>query len=114
MKELEKNTYVFSVEAIGFAKTLEKKEAQKKNAGIIKEYAGTVYRKLADAQQEDETEVFADSLRKSYQAASQAKDLFEELEIENDVDLQDQQKKLLEKIKIIVSKMDEIIKKLIY
>ncbi len=114
MKELEKNTYIFSVEAIGFAKTLEKKEELKDKAGILKNLAGNTYKKFADARQAEETKSFANFLRESYKNACEAKKLLEEIHIDGNSELENQQEGLIKKIKIIVSGMDDITKKLIY
>jgi hypothetical protein len=113
MKELEKKTYIFSVEAIGWSKSMEKKEDQPEDVINFKLAAANAYKFFSDAVTSEENHAFADKLRESLSAAKNARDTIKVFSAK-DQELAKQQKNLIQQIENIVSELEEIINKIIY
>ena len=113
MKELEKKTYIFSVEAIGWAKSMEKINDHSNQTVSFKLVAANAYKFFSGAVIAEENKAFADRLRDSLSAAKEARKLLDEVSTEND-ELAKQQKALYEKNDEIISELEEIIQKIIY
>ncbi|MGM0497123.1 MAG: hypothetical protein ACQESJ_04345 [Bacteroidota bacterium] len=113
MKELEKKTYIFSVEAIGWAMSMEKMNDHPNEVTSFKLAAANTYKYFSSAVVSEENQAFADKLRDSLNAAKEAEKLLDEISTENE-ELAKQQKALYEKSGEIVSELEEITKKIIY
>lgn len=113
MRELEKKIYIFSVEAIGWAKSMEKTNVNPNEVGSFKLASANAYKYFSDAVVSEENHAFADKLRDSLNAAKEAGKLLDGISAGNK-ELAKQQNLLKEKIEKIVSKLEEITKKIIY
>ena len=113
MKELEKKTYIFSVEAIGWAKSMEKVNDHSNEAVSFKLAAANAYKFFSGAIIAEENKAFADMLRDSLSAEKEARKLLEEISTE-DEELAKQQKALYEKSDEIISELEKILEKIIY
>jgi len=113
LKELEKKTYIFSVEAIGWSKSMEKAEDHPNEAVSFKLAAANAYKFFSSAIIAEENKAFADKLRDSLSATKEARKLLDEISPE-DKELAKQQKALYEKSGEIISELEEIIEKIIY
>jgi len=113
LKELEKKTYIFSVEAIGWAKSMEKMNDHPNEAMSFKIAAANAYKFFSSAIVAEENKAFADKLRDSLSATKEARKLLNEISTENE-ELAKQQKALYEKSGEIISELEKIIKKIIY
>mgnify|MGYP006273239753 CR=1 FL=1 len=113
MLELEKKAYIFSVDAIGFTKDMDKKGIQTDLASNLRQAAGRVYTLLTDALEAEENKDFASLFRQSRQQASEAREQLEKTQPPEDV-LMDKKKELNTLIDEILKLMDEIEEKLIY
>jgi len=113
MQELEKQAYIFSVETIGLAKSLEKEDAQKELAGRLKQAAGKVYTLLTDALSAEENKDFADLFRESHQRAKEALDHLKKSRFE-DSGLNEKKAELTGMAEDIIERMNTILGKIIY
>jgi len=113
LKELEKKTYIFSVEAIGWAKSMEKANDHTNEAVSFKLTAANAYKFFSNAVIAEENKAFADNLRDSLNATKEARKLLEGISTENE-ELAKQQKALYDKSGEIIDELEEIIKKIIY
>jgi len=113
MLELEKKAYIYSVEAIGYARSIEKAGEQSELAGIFKEAAGRVYTLLTDALEAEENQELANLFRESRSKASESLRHLEQTH-PRDNPLREKKKELTALIEDILARMDEIEQRLIY
>ena len=113
MKELEVQTYNFTVGGIGLIKSLEKEFPKLVNSDL-KQSIGAVSLKFIDALNAEENEDFAKNLRNCHSNAKKSVELLNAMgDITNDT-LNEQKNILINDSKIIIEKRDTIISKLIY
>ena len=113
MKELEKKTYIFSVEAIGWSKSMEKADDHTTEAVSFKLAAANAYKFFSSAITVEGNKAFADNLRNSLSAIKEARKLLDEIYTENE-ELAKQQKALYKTSGEIINELEEITKKIIY
>ncbi len=113
MQQLEKKIYIFSVEAIGWSKSMEKKDNQPEDVVSFKLAAANAYKLFSDAVTSEENRDFANKLRDSLTAAKKAQKIINELSVD-DEELKKQQSNLNQQIEKIVNELEEITKKIIY
>ncbi len=113
MEELEVQTYKFAVEGIGFVKSLEK-EYPEIVPSELKYSMGNVSMKFIDALNSKENENFAENLRGCYENAKKSSELLVKLEGITNNSLLKQNEKLINDIRSIINKLDNIKSKLIY
>ena len=113
MQELERKAYIFSVETIGLAMSMDKAGKQKEVAARMKQASGKVYTLLTDALAAEENKDFADLFRASYQQAQDARDHLKALNLAEQT-LTEQREKLLTMAHEIIERMEEILGKIIY
>lgn len=115
MKEIETLTYNFSVSAIGFAKSIEKTNSENETISNFKEKAGSISLQFMKAFDIDGNKEFADCIRNSYEASLDTKKLLQCITIEaDDQQLDTQKEKLGHEIDVIISKLEDVLKKIIY
>lgn len=113
MEELEIKTYDFAVQAIGFAKSIEK-EYPEIQIQDFKKSSGAVSIKFIEAMNAKENEDFANGLREcltNLQKSGEYLRLMQEVENER---LEKEKSALVEEYIKIEKELDSIIKKLIY
>jgi hypothetical protein len=113
MQELEKRAYIFSVEAIGLAMSMEKEGTQKELAGRLKEASGKVYTLLTDALGADENKDFADLFRESHRRAKEALECLNESGLQDEA-LNNKKAELTSMAEDIIERMNTILGKIIY
>ena len=113
MQELESLTYNFSVQSIGFYKSMEK-EFPKINFIEAKNAAGQVSLKFIDAMNADGNDAFSNNLKASHAFAKKSQKLSQELKSPESEFLRKEHKKLLNLINEISQKLELVINKLIY
>ncbi len=113
MQELEKQAYIYSVEAIGFAKSLEKENNSSSGIAEFKKNSGKIYKLIADTHNTDSNSGFADLLREAKNLAPELKHKLDKIHTE-DKALQEQKKQLTSKLDDLIQKLDEILSKIIY
>ena len=113
MQELERKAYIFSVEAIGLAVSLEKEGNMQEQASGFKQSSGKVYTLLTDALEADENKDFADLLRASHQKAGEALRYLEGINPGDDA-LAEKKDELMRMAGEIIQRLDEILGKIIY
>lgn len=113
MQELEKQAYIFSVETIGLAKSLEKESTQKELAGRLKQASGKVYTLLSDALSAKENKDFADLFRESHQQTKQALEYIKQSQFQ-DSGLNEKKAELTGMAEDIIERMNTILGKIIY
>jgi predicted nuclease with TOPRIM domain len=113
MQELEKQAYIYSVEAIGFAKSLEKETNPGEGIEEFKKKSGKIYKLVADTHKAESNTGFADLLRETKALAPELKQKLHKIHTE-DKALQEQKKQLTSKLDDIIQRLDEILSKIIY
>ena len=113
MLELEKKVYIYSVESIGYARSIEKVGEQSELAGKFREAAGRVYTLLTDALEAEGNQELADLFRESRSLASGSRTYLEQTHSQ-DAGLQEKKRELTALIDDILTRMDEIEQRLIY
>jgi predicted transcriptional regulator len=113
MQQLEKKIYIFSVEAIGWSKSMEKKDSQPEDVVSFKLAAANAYKFFSDAVTSEENSAFANKLRDSLTAAKEAQKIINEISAD-DQELEKQQSNLIQQIADIISELEGIVKKIIY
>lgn len=113
MKNLEKNIYIYSVEAIGWAKSMEKTPADSEQLKTFKFAAGNMYKQFSDAVISEDNKVFADHLRASLKQGKQSAQLLDAFTIEEQ-SLKNQQTNLQTRIEDIINQLEEVTGKIIY
>jgi len=113
MLELEKKVYIYSVESIGYARSLEKLAEQSELAVQFREAAGRIYTLLTDALEAEENQELANLFRESHSRASESRKYLEQTRSE-DAGLQEKKKELATLIDDILARMDEVEQRLIY
>jgi hypothetical protein len=113
MQQLEKKIYIFSVEAIGWSKSMEKNNNQPEDVVGFKLAAANTYKFFSDAVTSEENSDFANKLRDSLNAAKEAKRILDGISVDEQ-ELAKQQSSLNQQIESIVSELEEITKKIIY
>ena len=113
MQELEKQAYIFSVETMGLAMSLEKEGTQQELAGRLKQASGKVYTLLTDALAAEENKDFADLFRESHQRAKEALECLKESRFQ-DSGLNDKKSELTGMAEDIIERMNTILGKIIY
>jgi flagellar hook-associated protein FlgK len=113
MQQLEKKIYIFSVEAIGWSKSMEKNDDQPEDAVSFKLAAANAYKFFSDAVGSEENSAFANKLRDSLTAAKEAQKIVNRIS-SDDQELEKQRSNLNQQIATIVNELEEIIKKIIY
>lgn len=112
MLELEKKAYIYSVEAIGYSRSIEKLGNQSELAARFREAAGRVYTLLTDALEAEESKDFAALFRDSQSQASESRRYLQQLKAE-EATLEEKKHELTGLIDDIRRRMNEIEKKLI-
>lgn len=113
MKDLEVQTYNFSVDGIGLVKSLEKEHPDLVNSEL-KQTIGNVSLKFMDAVSAKENEDFANNLRACYAETQKSVELLRAIDgIQNEQIVTQKEKMILES-QIILEKLESIISKLIY
>jgi len=113
MQELEKQAYIFSVETIGLAMSLEQEGEQKELADRLKQASGKVYTLLTDALSAEENKDFADLFRESRRRAEEALECLKESHF-RDTAMNDQKTQLTGMAEDIIERMNTILGKIIY
>jgi predicted nucleic acid-binding Zn-ribbon protein len=113
MQELEKKAYIYSVEAIGFAKTLEKDKRHPEQTQLFKTLSGKIYTMVADSHKAESNKDFADTLRECKNITLQLEKLLSQLEI-SDSGMKEQKKQLEKKLQEINNKLNDLLSKIIY
>jgi hypothetical protein len=113
VQELESKTYNFSVQAIGFIKSLEKELPHLVNEELRKA-AGEVSLKFMDAMESLENKDFSENIRKSYNNAKRSFDILKSMNCSENKELQKQKAELLTDLHEINENLSSIISKLIY
>ena len=113
MQELEKITYIYSVEAIGFAKSLEKLHPGDERIREFKNKSGKMYTLVADTHKAETNREFADKLRKVRSISMELTEKLPTFNVESK-ELSKQKEQLSEKLKEIKEKLDELLSKIIY
>jgi len=113
MQELEKKTYNYTVQTIGFIKTLEKQFPHLVNEEL-REIAGNVSLKFMDALDSIENNDFSDNIRKSHENAKRSFEILKSINCSENADLEKQKTQLLLESNEIIEKLNVIINKLIY
>ena len=112
MLELEKKAYIYSVESIGYSRSMEKQGSQSELAGSFREAAGRVYTLLTDALEAEENKDFAALFRDSKSQASASRQYLQQLNAKQ-AGLEEKKHELIGLVDDIMRRMDEIEKKLI-
>jgi len=113
MQELERKAYIFSVETIGLAMSMEKEGGQRELARKLKKASGQVYTLLTDALEAEENKDFADLLRASHQQAMNARDYLKQTGL-SQAGLRNKQKELTGMVEEVIERMDNMLGKIIY
>lgn len=113
MLELEKKVYIYSVESIGYARSIEKLNEDSSLAGKFREAAGRVYTLLTDALEAEENQELANLFRESRSLASESRKYLEQTHVE-DAALKEKKKELTALVDDILERMDAIEQRLIY
>lgn len=113
MKELEIQTYNFSVDGIGLVKSLEKEHPDLVNSAL-KQTIGNVSLKFMDAVSAKENEDFANNLRSCLSETKKSVEFLRAIEGIQNKPILDQKDKMIDDSKIIIEKLENIIGKLIY
>ena len=112
MQELEEKTYNYTVQVIGFIKTLEKTFPHLVSAEF-REIAGNVSLKFMDALDSIENKDFSDNIRKSHEYATRSFEILKSINCSENKDLEKQKAQLLLDSHEIIEKLNLIINKLI-
>jgi hypothetical protein len=113
MQELEEKTYNYTVQAIGFIKTLEKQFPHLVNEEL-REIAGNVSLKFMDALDSMENKDFSDNIRKSHEYAKRSFEILKSINCSENKELEKQKTQLLSESHEIIEKLNFIISRLIY
>lgn len=113
MKELEVQTYNFSVDGIGLVKSLEK-EYPDLVKSELKQTIGNVSLKFMDAVSAKENEDFANNLRVCLSETKKAVELLHAIKGVQNEQILSQKEKMIQESQIIIEKLENIISKLIY
>lgn len=113
MKDLEVETYNYSVAGIGLVKSLEKKYPHLVNPEL-KQTIGNVSLKFMDAVSASENEDFAHNLRLCFAATKKSVELLNAMEEIQDEQIVSEKEKMVRDSKMIIEKLETIISKLIY
>jgi len=113
MKYLEKKLYIFSVEAIGWAKSMEKITDQPALVENFKYAAANAYKRFSEAIASEDNKDFASKLRASNKLVKQAGQLLRDLTTEDET-LSRQKTELDKQKQDIETSLEEITKKIIY
>ena len=113
MKELEVKTYNFAIQAIGFAKSIEKKFPEI-SISEFKKSAGAVSIIFIDAFDAQENSDFAKNLRQCHNKIIESIDGLNSIEPISDETLEKQRLSLIKEAILIDEKLETIIQKLIF
>jgi hypothetical protein len=113
MQELEKKAYIYSVEAIGFGKSMEKTNNEKEQINEFKIKSGELYKLIAETHKTEGNEEFADLLRNAKQLAPELNEMLSVIKVE-DTAFAKQKEQLTQYLSQIEKKLDEILSKIIY
>ena len=113
MQELEKKAYIYTVEAIGFARSLEKLCPDSDPIKEFKENSGKIYTLVADTHKAESNEKFADHLRQVRTIAYDLETKLPQIDV-TDESLSATQEQLKQQLSEIIKKLDEILSKIIY
>jgi hypothetical protein len=113
MKDLEVQTYNFSVDGISLVKSLEKEHPELVNAEL-KQTIGNVSLKFMDAVSAKENEDFANNLRTCLSETKKSVEFLNAIEGIQNEQTSAHKDKMIRDSKIIIEKLENIISKLIY
>ncbi|HAN19554.1 MAG: hypothetical protein A2X13_15080 [Bacteroidetes bacterium GWC2_33_15] len=113
MQELEQKTYNYTVQTIGFIKSLEKELPHLVNEEL-RTTAGAVSLKFMDAMESIENKDFSDNIKKSFDNARRSFEILKTLNCSANKELEKQKAFLLSESHEIIEKLNFIISKLIY
>jgi len=113
MQEIEQLIYNFTIQCIGFTKSLNKKFPQV-DTRELKEKSGTVSIKFQLALKSIENDDFSGNLKKSYDSLTISNQLIQNIDCSNIVSLEKEKETLIIKSEALLIKYKEIIEKLIY
>jgi len=113
MQELESKTYNYSVQAIGFIKSLEKELPHLVNEELRKS-AGEVSLKFMDAMDSVENKDFSDNIRKSLASTKRSFEILKSMNCSENKELEKHKALLLSESHEIIEKLNIIINKLIF
>ncbi|GEM_PF-1265704 len=115
MVELEKQAYLYSVNVIGYARSLEHQcgESGQKVAARLKQAGGQVYQLLTDCLEAEANEDFAGLFRQSREQAALSLDYLNQSQ-PGQADLQEQKASLRASAQQLLERMDQIESKFIY
>ena len=113
MEELEIKTYDFAVQAIGFAKSIEK-EYPEIQVQSFKKSSGAVSIKFIDAINAKENEDFANNLRECLKNLKKSGEYLKLMQTIKSERLENEKSALIDESVKIEKELDSIIKKLIY
>lgn len=113
MKELEKETYNFAVQTIGFVRSLEKAD-KSMDLAKLKASAAKVSTKFIDAMEADENKEFAENLRECLQHAKQAREELNKMNSSDNERLSKEFNQLKLSVRKIEEQLIEVSAKLIY
>ncbi|MFO7939531.1 MAG: hypothetical protein R6U66_07255 [Bacteroidales bacterium] len=115
MQELEKLTYAFAIESASLIKSLEKMEPEQfEPLQQYKGHAAGVSLMFMDAMEAEANEGFANNLRSCLYHAQVAEEHLQELNTHEVAELNELKQSLIDKCKIIITKLTAITDKIIY
>ncbi|MDA3780105.1 MAG: hypothetical protein PF487_07815 [Bacteroidales bacterium] len=114
MQEVEKLAYDFSIQCIGFIKSLNKNNPNIETCEL-KENTGNVSLKLLNALKSKINKDFSDNLKKSYGSISKCNSLLQDIDCSKvSSSLEEERKDLIKKSATLITKLKVITEKLIY
>ena len=115
MQELEKKTYNFSVQGIGFIKSIDKNyPGLEMDTQELKQYIGAVSLKFIAAMDSKENDDFANNLRECHNKAMMSSKQLKKLDKLKENTLKTQKNDLIREAEEITEQLDKILEKLIY